>query len=187
LHHVSEGHPWFAVHVRAQREKHVATLLGNKGYTHFLPLYLERRKWSDRFQEVELALFPGYLFCQFDPEHRLPILTTPGVWSIAGSGRTPIPVAGSEVEAIQAIVRSGLGTLPWPFLQAGDVVRLAEGPLAGLEGLLVEVKKEQRLVVSVTLLQRSVAVEIDRNWVRPIEAMRRPVEAARIGALAASA
>jgi transcription antitermination factor NusG len=165
---IQPNHSWYALHVQATKEKHVATVLRDKGYTEFVPLYRARRRWSDRFQEVELALFPGYLFCRFDPQVRLPILTTPWVRGVVGAGKTPIPVAGPEVEAIQAVVHSGLGALPWPFLQEGDRVLLAEGPLAGLEGLLVDVRNESRLVVSVSLLQRSVAVEIERAWLRPV-------------------
>ncbi len=160
------GLPWFALHVETNREKHVAALLRNKGYTEFLPLYRARRRWSDRYKDVQLALFPGYLFCRFDPLHRLPILTTPGVRYVVGSGRTPVPVSDDEIEAIRRIVTCGLSSLPWPFLRVGDFVRLEEGPLAGLEGILIQVKNQHRLVVSVTLLQRSVAVEIDRAWVR---------------------
>jgi transcription antitermination factor NusG len=168
-----KDHPWFAVKVRTCREKFVALSLRQKGLTEFLPLYRARRRWSDRFQEIELALFPGYLFCRLDPLHRLPVLTTPGVHSILGVGKTPIPVDESEVAAIQAIVSSGLRVGPWPFLEAGQRVRIEEGPLRGVEGILIEVKKQNRLVASVTLLQRSVAVEIERDWVRPLSPVRR--------------
>lgn len=169
----SELYPWFAVRVKPRREKYVALLLRHKGYAEFLPLYRARRRWSDRFKEIELALFPGYLFCRFDPCHRVPVLTTPGVSCIVGVGKIPIPVDEAEVGAIQDIVQLGLGVGPWPFLQVGHRVRLEEGPLSGLEGILIETKDQHRLVVSVTLLQRSVAVEIDRHWVRPISALPR--------------
>lgn len=164
--------PWFALHVQVGREKHVAALLRNKGYFEFLPLYRARRRWSDRYKDVELALFPGYLFCRFDPLRRLPILTTPGVRHIVGAGKLPLPVSEHEVEAVRRIVSSELSSLPWPFLDVGDMVRVEEGPLAGLEGLLIRIRNRHRLVVSVTLLQRSVAVEIDRAWVRPLGAPR---------------
>jgi transcription antitermination factor NusG len=171
-----EEHHWFALKVRTCREKLVATSLRQKGFTEFLPTYRAKRRWVDRFKEVECALFPGYLFCRFDPLNRLPVLITPGVISIVGSGKIPIPVDESEVAAIQAIVRSGLELGPWPFLEAGQRVRIEEGPLRGVEGVLIEVDKRGRLVASVTLLQRSVAVMIDRHWVRPI------TSAPRVGA-----
>jgi len=163
-----EEHPWFALKVRTCREKLVAASLRQKGFTEFLPLFRARRRWVDRFKEVECALFPGYLFCRVDPLNRLPVLITPGVISIVGLGKIPIPVDESEVAAIQAIVRSGLELGPWPFLEAGQRVRVEEGPLRGVEGVLIEVDKRGRLVASVTLLQRAVAVVIDRHWVRPI-------------------
>jgi transcription antitermination factor NusG len=145
-----------------------ATLRG-KGYEEFLPLYRSRRRWSDRFKELELPLFPGYLFCRCDVTDRLmPILTTPGVIGIVGAGKTPVPIDEEEIEAIRAILRSGLAALPWPFLTIGSRVYIERGPLAGLEGIITNADKVYRLIVSVNLLQRSVAVEIDRDWARPI-------------------
>lgn len=164
--------PWFALQVRARHEVGVANFLTGKGYETFVPLYKSRRLWSDRVKVVESALFPGYLFCRFDVNNRLPILTTPGVVQVVGVNRTPVPVNDSEVDAVQSLVASGFPSQPWPFLQAGDRVRINSGPLRGLEGLLVELKGSHRLVVSVTLLQRSVAVEIDSALVRALQAAR---------------
>src|SRR5664280_350305 len=144
-----------------------STLRG-KGYQEFFPLYRSRRRWSDRTKELELPLFPGYSFCQFDVNHRLPILTTPGVIGIVGAGKIPVPVDLEEIEAIRAILRSGLAAQPWPLLRVGSKVYIEGGPLAGLEGIITNTDKVYRLVVSVSLLQRSVAVEIDREWARPI-------------------
>jgi transcription antitermination factor NusG len=145
-----------------------ATLRG-KGYEDFLPLYPSRRRWSDRIKELELPLFPGYLFCRFDVSDRLmPILTTPGVIGIVGAGKTPIPVGDEEIESIRAILRSGLAAQPCSFLGIGSRVYVERGPLAGVEGIVTSTDKVYRLVVSVDLLQRSVAVEIDRDWARPI-------------------
>jgi transcription antitermination factor NusG len=117
---------------------------------------------------VDLPLFPGYVFCRLQPSSRLPVLTTPGVVSIIGSGKTPQPVEPEELAAIQSLVRSGMPAIPWPFLKAGERVRIEHGALVGIEGILTAVKKESRVVLSVTLLQRSVAVEVDRNFIRPI-------------------
>jgi transcription antitermination factor NusG len=152
---------WFALSTRAQREKMVASLLHNKGYEEFLPLYRSRHRWSDRMKEMEKPLFPGYVFCRFDVQNRLPILMTPGVRFIAGIGKTPLAVDDDEMIALQQVVRSGLPAEPWPFLQVGQRVRIERGALQGLEGILMGFKKPHRLVVSITLLQRSVAVELD--------------------------
>jgi transcription antitermination factor NusG len=160
---------WFALRVKPRFEKTVASLVRSKGYEEFLPLYRSRRRWSDRFKAVDLPLFPGYLFCHLNPEHRLPLLTIPGALHLIGIGRTPAAIDDEEIAVLQAAMRSGLGAEPWPFLDIGQRVRLEEGPLAGLEGLLIEVCKKQRLIVSVTLLRRSVAVEVQREWVRPLD------------------
>ncbi len=162
------GASWYALHVRQRFEKTTAEILRNKGYREFLPLYKARRRWTDRIAEVDLPLFPGYVFCHFDvADRRVPIVTTPGVIQIVGVGRCPAPVADDEIAAIQRIIASGCVAEPWPFLRSGEHVRIEHGSLAGLTGLFVEAKKRHRLVVSVTLLQRSVAVEIDSSWVSP--------------------
>jgi transcription antitermination factor NusG len=175
--------PWFALSVKPLREKHVGSVLAGKGFTQFVPLYRERRRRCDRIKEIELPLFPGYLFCRLDLNNRLPVLVTPFVHSIVGAGKTPIPVQDSQVEAIRTIVTSGQGALPWNFLPVGCMARIEEGPLQGLEGILIEVKKRYRLVVSVTLLQRSVAVEVDRRWVTPVRMPSR-AQPARVAAIA---
>jgi len=153
--------PWFALQVRARHEAGVSRFLSGRGYEPFVPMYKSRRQWSDRIKVVEAPLFPGYLFCRFDVNNRLPILSTPGVIQVVGFNRTPVPVEDAEIDAIQSLVASGFPSQPWPFLRAGDRVQIDSGPLRGLEGLLVALKGSHRLVVSVTLLQRSVAVEID--------------------------
>jgi len=169
----NNGHRWFALRVKCRYEKLVSTLLRDKGYDEFLPLYWSRRRWSDRFQSVELPLFPGYVFCRLEPQQsRLPLLVTPGAMHFVGVGRSPEPIDDGEIGAIQAALRSGLRAEPWPFLKVGHRVRLEEGPLNGLEGILIEVRKQHRIVVSVSLLQRSMAVEIDREWIRPLDAAR---------------
>ena len=170
---------WFALRVKPRAEKCVATIARNKGFEEFLPLYQCRRRWSDRFKLVELPLFPGYVFCRFNPQYRLPLLTIPGALHFVGLGKVPVPIDDAEIQAIQVLVGSGLQAEPWPFLGAGQRVRLEQGPLAGLEGLFIEVRKQHRIVVSVSLLRRSVAVEIERDWVTPLDAAGR--EMAQIG------
>ncbi len=158
--------PWYALQVRPRWEKLAALALGQKGYDPFLPLYTSRNRWSDRYKDVSLPLFPGYVFCRFDLSRRLPVMTTPGILSVVG-GRTPVPVDSAELDAIATLVRSGLPASPWPFLKVGQRVRIERGALAGLEGILLSLKKDFRVVLSVSLLQRSVAVEIDRDWLSP--------------------
>jgi transcription antitermination factor NusG len=158
---------WYALQVRSKHERNVAEFLRGKGYEWFLPLYKCRKHWSDRIKEIESPLFPGYLFCRFDSQKRLPILTTPGVIQVVGYNRQPAPVDDSEISALQTLVASGLSNQPWPYIHVGDQVEIHAGPLRGLSGILTEFKGKHKLIVSVTLLQRSVAVEIDSAFVTP--------------------
>ena len=159
---------WYAVRVRSQYEDMVARHLRVRGLEAFLPLYRQQQRWSDRFKELELPLFPGYVFCQFDPKNRLPVLTVPGVVHIVGAGKNPVPIDETEIAAIQAAVKSGLPRLPWPFLEVGQRVKIEYGPLCGIEGILLGFRGHHRLVLSITLLQRSVAVEMNEEWIRPL-------------------
>jgi transcription antitermination factor NusG len=158
-------YPWFALQVRTRHESGVANYLQGQGYESFLPLYKCRKRWSDRVKEVQTPLFPGYLFCRFDPQDRLPVMKTPGVMQIVGVNRLPVPVDEVEISAIQTLVASGIPNQPWPFLQVGERVRIESGSLCGLEGILMDFKGSHRLVLSITLLQRSVSVEIDCAFV----------------------
>ena len=151
---------WYALRVKSNCEKLVAAALRYKEYEQFLPLYRTQRGWSDRIKDLELPLFSGYVFCRMDPVHRLPVLTIPGAVSFVGIGNTPIPVEDSEISALQTIVRSGMPVVPWPFLQVGQRVRIERGPLREIEGIVIDLKNDLRLVVSVGLLQRSVAVKL---------------------------
>jgi transcription antitermination factor NusG len=166
--YTGSGTKWYAVRTAAGREKAVSGQLANKGYEQFLPMYRTRRQWSDRVKELELPLFPGYLFCRFDVNSRLPILVTPGVTLIVGYGKAPISISDGEIEAVRTVTKSGAAAEPWPFLEAGQRVRIQDGSLGGLEGLLLQVKNSWRIVLSVELLQRSVAVEVDRASVVPV-------------------
>jgi transcription antitermination factor NusG len=142
-----------------------ATVLAAKGYDPYLPTYRVRRRWSDRVVVSELPVFPGYVFCRFDVKKRLPILTTPGVVSLVGFGTEPAAISDSEIEAIQTVLASGLTAAPHPFLKEGQRIRVKSGALQGLEGILLKQKTEWRMVISVIMLQRSIAVEIDREWI----------------------
>src|SRR6266702_2094456 len=164
----SYGLSWFALQVKSTHEKRVTSLLQYQTYECFLPLYTSRRRWSDRIKSVELPLFPGYVFTRFTPADRIPILKTPSVISIVGIGAIPAPIDECEIAAIQRAVGSGFGLSPHPFLHVGQRVRINGGSLCGLEGIIADIRKRDHLILSVTLLQRSVAVEIDSAWVTPI-------------------
>lgn len=159
---------WFALRVRSNYERTSAVSLSQKGYETFLPTYRCRKRMWDRTLDLDVPLFPSYIFCHFDFQRRLPILMTPGVVHIVGSGPAPTPVPDEEIAAVRAVVNANLGTERWPFLEVGQRVRITSGPLAGVEGILANVKNGHRLVVSISLLQRSVAAVIEDSWVQPL-------------------
>jgi len=161
--------PWFAIRVRSNHERVTAVHLRERGYEEFVPCFQIERRWSDRRKRLDQFLFPGYVFCRFNVEHRLPVLTTPGVVSLVGFGKTPSPIPENEIQGIRRMVDAGLLITPWPFLQVGQRVAIERGPLEGVEGILQQVKGKLRLVVSICLLQRSISAEVDRDWVRPIQ------------------
>jgi transcription antitermination factor NusG len=156
---------WFAVQVRAGREALAARHLRTRGYEVFLPTYRERRRWSDRVKIVEQALFAGYVFSRFQIGVVGKVITTPEVIRIVGSGISPQAVPSLELDAIRRIVDAKLDAEPWPGMAPGERVRITSGALQGIEGTVLATKQGRRLIVSVTLLQRSVAVELDAAWV----------------------
>src|SRR5262245_2057898 len=168
MHAPEEELLWYALYVRTRFEKAVARNLRGKGYEEFLPLYRRANRWSDRIKQVEFPLFPGYVFCRFNPVKRLPILTVPGVKAVVGFGKNITPVEERELNSIRAIWKSGNYCEPWPYLQAGQRVKVEYGPLAGTEGIVLMYKNTYRLVISINMLQRSVAVEIDRDCLKPL-------------------
>jgi transcription antitermination factor NusG len=165
---------WYALHIKSNFERVAATILEGKNLEVYLPTYRRRRRWSDRTKEIDCPLFPGYVFCRFDVNSRLPILTTSGVLSIVGNGRTPAPIAEPEIEAVQAVTKSGRISMPWPFLRTGQRVVIRKGALAGLEGILLSSPNRYRIVISINLLQRSIATEIDADMVCPTQARFAP-------------
>lgn len=167
-----ENQSWFALQVRSRWESSTAELLSGKGYNTLSPTYQTKKNWSGRLREVNAPLFPGYIFCQFEVQKRLPVLITPGVIGVVSRGRIPVPVDESEITGIQTVVSSGLPAEPWPYLEIGQRIRIERDALAGLEGILVQFKGNHRIIVSVSLLQRSVALEVDRSCVTPIAGSR---------------
>lgn len=142
-----------------------------RGLEEFLPLQRVRRSWSDRTQAVDFPLFPGYVFCRFNYRQRMHALSTPGIRSIVGFGSADIALNDSEIESIQTLLSSGLALSPWPYLRAGETVVIEGGALSGVRGTVLREKNSWRIVVNVELLQRSVAVEIDRELVGPVRSL----------------
>ncbi|HEY2547175.1 MAG TPA: transcription termination/antitermination NusG family protein [Candidatus Acidoferrum sp.] len=157
--------PWFAILAKSGKEGNATLVLENIGYECYLPVTKLVRRWSDRVKQSEVPLFPGYFFCRMDPHNRLPVLMTPGVIQIVGIGKTPVPVEEQEIAAIQRAGKSGISITPWPYMEVGNIARIQKGPLQGMTGIVVRIKSVTKLVLSVSLLQRSVAVEIDRAWI----------------------
>ena len=166
---------WFALRVKPRHEIAAAKALEAKGYDQFLPLRKVRRRWSDRAKEISFPLFPGYVFCRFNAAFRVPILETPGVRSVLSFGKGPVPVDEDEIRAIQTIVESGLAVEPHAYLRVGQHVRLTEGPLRGVEGILECSEGVTYFVVSVTLMQRSVAVKVSRGSVYAVDSVTSPM------------
>src|SRR5260370_18130518 len=160
---------WFALQLRTRWESSTAALLAGKGYQTFLPTYKTLKRVRGKSCEANSPLFPGYVFCRFDEHRRLPVLLTPGVITVVGRGRIPIPVEDSEIEAIQKVVSTGFQAEPWPYLEVGQFVRIDDGALCGVQGILIGFKGARRIVVSVSLLRRAVALEIDRSVVCAIQ------------------
>lgn len=153
---------WYALRCKSNRERLVQAALLSKGYDVFLPTV--RRKTDSETRRYPAPLFPGYVMAQFDANNRLPILTIPGLLHVVSNGRTPLPIPGSEVESLRIAAGSNLKIEPCPFIGFGQQVAVRRGPLVGARGIVVNAKDGQRLVVSISILQRSVAVELLSSW-----------------------
>jgi transcription antitermination factor NusG len=152
---------WFALYTRHQHEKTVAKALSIKGFEVFLPLYTVGHQWRDRTKHLQLPLFPCYVFLHTTLSRRVEVLRTPGVNQFVGFAGAPCAIPAEEIEAVRRAAGGSLRVEPYPFLKCGDRVRVKWGPFAGTEGILVRKKNLYRLVLSIELLSRSVAVEID--------------------------
>lgn len=157
--------PWHALYTRHQHEKVTARALEHKGFDVFLPVYNASHRWKDRTKKLSLPLFPGYVFLRGGLDRKLDILSTPGVHCLVRSGDGVAVIPEAEMEAVRQVVRGGFPAAPHPFLEQGDRVRIRSGSLAGLEGMLVRQKDRFRLVLSVELLRRSIAVEVEATAV----------------------
>lgn len=151
---------WYAVHTMSRHEKSAAEHLGHRGLQVFLPLYPSVRQWKDRRVVVDMPLFPGYLFLKFDVRERLKVLTAPGVARIVGQGGVPVAIPEDQIERLRHAIYE-IRAEPHPFLSIGDRVRITAGPLQGLTGVLIRKKNAIVVVVSIDLIARSIAIEID--------------------------
>lgn len=152
---------WYVLYTRHQHEKMVAQILAGKGFETFLPLYESVRRWKDRSKLLSLPLFPCYVFLKGGIERRLDIMTTPGIHALVSNAGQPAVIPSTEIEAILRVAESGTRAEPHPFLKCGDRMRIKSGPLAGIEGIVLKKKNIYRLVLSVEMLGKSAAVEID--------------------------
>jgi len=154
---------WFAVQTRPRHEKKVNSELSGKGIRSFLPLHRERRRWSDRYQWVELPMFSQYLFVKLllTPESRLKVLQTTGIVQFVGATGYGTPIPNEQIESLRAIVSHRIPAAAHEFLRVGERVRIRGGALDGIEGILSAIRNDKSLVVSVDLIQKSVAIRID--------------------------
>jgi transcription antitermination factor NusG len=156
---------WYAVRVKSRHEKSVAAALEAREIEHLLPLHVNRRKWADRYKNVSLPLFPGYVFSLFDFENRGPLLRTPGVIDVVRFGTVALPVDPQEIDALRTLMACGLPSEPYAQLAVGQRVDIVSGPFFGKSGVVLRIGNQRRLALSVTLLNRSVLVDIEHDWV----------------------
>jgi transcription antitermination factor NusG len=153
---------WYAVQTRSRHEKKVADEIDGKGISAFLPLVTRLHRWSDRRKEVQLPLFPGYVFVHtsVDPECRISVLRTPGVANFVGSQGRGTPIPDKQIEDIRAILDRNVPFELYPFLEVNQRVRIRGGALDGVEGVLTAKNADHSLVVSIDLIQRSLLVRV---------------------------
>jgi transcription antitermination factor NusG len=156
---------WFAITVKAQYEKVFADALSGRGFEVFLPYYVAQRRWSDRIKKVQVPLFSGYVFGRFDWDCRNQVCTIPGYRSVVSFGGKAAAVDPHELDVIRRVVQSDGLFEPHPFLRTGQTVRVTRGPLTGVEGILTKISDSCEVVVSVSILQRSVAVKLDTSMI----------------------
>jgi transcription antitermination factor NusG len=154
---------WYAVYTSANHERRVAGQLAERGVENFLPQYESVRKWKDRRVHLQMPLFPGYVFVHLALQNRLQVLQIPGVaWLVSFAGK-PVAVPEEEFAKIREFLNQGLCAEPHPYLKAGRRVRVCSGPLEGMEGIVVRRRNGRRLVISLELIQRAMAVEVEES------------------------
>ncbi len=158
---------WYAAYTYPRHEKQVSAQIGGRSVESFLPLYRSARRWKDRRKEIDLPLFPGYVFVHMALAERLKVLTVPGIVHIVSSRGQPAPLDETEIEGLRHRRLAGVCLEPHPYLSVGERVRVCSGPVAGLEGILVRRKDKFRVVLSIEMIMRSVAVEVDEADIEP--------------------
>jgi transcription antitermination factor NusG len=159
---------WYAIYTSANHEKKVAAELGRRNVESFLPLYSSVRRWKDRRMQLQLPLFPGYVFVHLALSERLRVLQVPGVAKLVGFGGQPAALPDAQLEALRAGLNGQLCAEPHPYLAVGRRVRVLRGPFQGAEGILSRKKGVFRVVLSLELILRSIAVEVDAADVEPV-------------------
>jgi transcription antitermination factor NusG len=159
---------WYAAQTCARHERRVLEQLNRRTVEAYLPLYGSTRNWKDRRVHLELPLFPGYVFVHVALRDRLQILQTPSVVRLVGFGGHAAALPDQEIESLRLGLAREMRIEPHPYLKLGHRVRVRTGPLHGLEGILVRKKNGSRLVISLDLIMRSVAVEIDVAELEPV-------------------
>jgi transcription antitermination factor NusG len=153
---------WHALRTYSRHEKTVTRQLRAEGFEMFLPIYQEEHRWSDRRKHVELPLFPGYVFVRLADyvAYRVAVLRTPGVLGFVGNVQQASLVMESEIEDMRLLLSSGIACRPHPYLMVGQRVRIKDGALAGIQGILTSVENDRSLVLSVNLIQRSLSMRV---------------------------
>jgi transcription antitermination factor NusG len=159
---------WYAAYTSANHEKRVSEQLMRRSVEHFLPLYQLVRRWKDRRVKLQLPLFPGYVFVRLVLCDRMKVLQVPGVAKLVGFNGTPAALPQQEIDSLRTSLANGVRAEPHPFMAAGRRVRVKDGPLAGMMGILVKRKNKTRFVVSVELIQRAIAIEIEETDLEPV-------------------
>ena len=154
---------WYALYTRSRHEQVVREQLDGKGIENFLPCCTKLSHWKDRKKKIQVPLFPGYVFVKILVHDRFEVLKSFGAVRLVGEGYTPIPIPEEQILNIQTFVEKGLKYDPRPYLRVGNKVRILDGPLSGIEGILIRKKNQERLVVSIDLIQRSISDEMD-SW-----------------------
>ena len=152
---------WYAAYTCAKHEKRVTAELEARAVEHFLPLYNSVRRWKDRQMRLDLPLFPGYVFVRLALRDRLRVLQIPSVVRLVSFGGQPYPLSDREIESLRTAILNALRIEPHPYLAVGFPVRIVRGPLAGAEGILARKKNLCRVVLTLDLIARSAAVEVD--------------------------
>ena len=158
--------PWFAVWTRSRHEKSVQDHLASKDIEVFLPTITRWSRWKDRKKRIDWPLFPGYCFARFDPDRLLAVVSAPGVASVVAFNGTPAPIPEQEIESIRRLVTSGLQYDPCPLIKEGALVEVIHGPLKGVVGRLEKKAAHARLILSVDIIGRAVAVTVDAADIR---------------------